>query len=162
MLKVLKALKGKKSHGFDGISSEVLKLGAEALAEPLAFIINYSILTGTYPTRWKISKVIPLHKKKDRKSVENYRPVALLCTSGMVLERMLGIQLERHFEDNNLLGNFQYGFRRNRSTILELITLFDTLLDAKQEKKEVLLLLYDLSAAFDCISHQTLLGKQVK
>ena len=121
-------------------------MGAEALAEPLAFIINYSIITGKYPTRWKISKVIPLHKKKDRKFKENYRPVALLSTSGMVFEKIMKMQLVKHFEDNNLLGNFQFGFRKNKSTISELITLFDTLLDAKQDKKEVILLLYDLSA----------------
>ena len=59
------ALKAKKSHGLDGITSEILKLGAVALCEPLAFIINYSILTGTYPTNWKVSKVIPLHKKNN-------------------------------------------------------------------------------------------------
>ena len=38
-------------------------------------------------------------------------------------------------------------------------TLFDTLLDAKENKKEILLLLYDLSAAFDCISHEMLIKK---
>ena len=60
---------------------------------------------------------------------------------------------------NNLLGRFQYGFRLNKSTISELTNLFDSLLDAKQEKKEVLLILYDLSAAFDCVSHKTLMEK---
>ena len=77
----------------------------------------------------------------------------------MILERVVGIQIEEFFERNNLLGKFQYGFRRNKSTISELINLFDTLMDAKQEKKEVMLVLYDLSAAFDCISHKTLMEK---
>ena len=127
VFKILKALKTKTSCGLDGITSEVLKLGAEALAEPLAFLINYSILTSKYPTRWKNSKVVPIHKKKDKTSLENYRPVALLCVSGMILERVVGLQLEKHFEQNNLFGKFQYGFRSNKSTISELITLFDTL-----------------------------------
>ena len=100
VLKILKKLKKKKSHGFDGITSEILKIGAEALAEPLAFIINFSISTNKFPTRWKKAKVIPLHKKKDKRSVENYRPVSLLSVSGMILERVIGIQLEQHFEEN--------------------------------------------------------------
>ena len=49
--------------------------------------------------------------------------------------------------------------KRLYCTYTELINLFDTLLDAKQDKKEVLLVLYDLSAAFDCVSHETLIEK---
>ena len=77
----------------------------------------------------------------------------------MVLERVVAIQIEHYFESNGLLGAFQFGFRKNKSTISELLTLFDTLLEAKNERKEILLLLYDLSAAFDCISHNTLIEK---
>ena len=66
---------------------------------------------------------------------------------------------EYFFERNELLGKFQFGFRRNKSTISELLTLFDTLLEAKEEKKEILILLYDLSAAFDTVSHHILLEK---
>ena len=36
---------------------------------------------------------------------------------------------------------------------------FDTLLEAKEMKKEILVLLYDLSAAFDTVSHEILLAK---
>ena len=63
VLKLLKKLKNKKSFGHDGISSEVLKLGAEAIAGPLTLIINTSITTGKFPTKWKHSKVMPIFKK---------------------------------------------------------------------------------------------------
>ena len=74
VLKILKSLKPKKSFGVDGLSSEVIKLGAEVLVVPLTYIINYSITNGKFPTDWKISKVIPLHKKLDKKILKNYRP----------------------------------------------------------------------------------------
>ena len=77
----------------------------------------------------------------------------------MVLERIVAIQIEQFFEENNLLGSFQFGFRRNKSTISKLLTVFDTLLEAKEMNKEILVLLYDLSAAFDTVSHETLLSK---
>ena len=48
--KILKELKKKTSTGFDGISSEILKMGTQALAEPLCCIINASILSGKFPT----------------------------------------------------------------------------------------------------------------
>ena len=55
------------------------------------------------------------------------------------------------------MGTFQ--FQRNRRTITELITLFDTILEAKETKKEILVILYDLSEAFDTVSHQILIEK---
>ena len=51
VLKILKSLKPKKSYGFDGITSEVLKLGADVLVVPLTYMINYSILTGWFPSK---------------------------------------------------------------------------------------------------------------
>ena len=44
----------------------------------LIIIINTSILTGEFPSKWKIAKVIPLHKKGDKKSLKNYRPIVNL------------------------------------------------------------------------------------
>ena len=41
----------------------------------------------------------------------------------------------------------------------ELLTLFDILLDAKQDKKEIILIMYDLSSAFDLADHKVLLAK---
>ena len=73
----------------------------------------------------------------------------------MILERVVAIQIEDYFVKNKLLGTFQFGFRRNRNTT----TLFDTILEAKEKKKEILVLLHDLSAAFDTVSHQKLLEK---
>ena len=71
MLKVIKQLKNKTSSGFDGISAEILKLGGDVLAIPLTHIINKSIVSGNFPTKWKESKVVPLHKKGDRKTLQN-------------------------------------------------------------------------------------------
>ena len=161
VLKILKSLKPKKSYGIDGITAEVLKLGADVLVVPLTYIINFSIVTGKHPTNWKISKVIPLHKKGDKRFLKNYRPVALLPVSGMILEKIVAIQIENFFEEKQLLGSFQFGFRVKKSTISELLTLFDTLLEAKNQKKEILVLLYDLSAAFDTVSHQILINKLI-
>ena len=91
----------------------------------MTYIINTSILEGKYPTKWKLPKVIPLHTKGDKKSLKNYTPVSLLPVAGMVLERIVTLQIEEYFENNNLLGEFQFGFRKNKSTISELLTLFE-------------------------------------
>ena len=77
----------------------------------------------------------------------------------MVLERCVGIQMEDHFEENKLLQDFQFGFRRNKSCISELLTLFNELLRFKEQGKEIALLLFDLSAAFDTVDQSILISK---
>ena len=144
VLKILQALKPKKSSGKDGITSEIMKIGSKFLVVPLTYMINFSILTGKFPTNWKIAKVVPLHKKGDKKLLKNYRPVSLLPVAGMVLEKVVALQIEEFFEKNGLLGSFQFGFRKNKSTVTELLTMFDKILEAKNRKKEVSVLLYDL------------------
>ena len=80
--KILRQFKPKKSCRIDSITSEILKIGSEVLVVPLTYIINYSIVTGKYPT--------------------NYRPVALLAVAGMILEKVVALQIEEYFEKNNL------------------------------------------------------------
>merc|ERR1711884_464458 len=77
----------------------------------------------------------------------------------MVLEKVIANQIEEFFESNNLLGSYQFGFRKKKSTVSELLQLFDSILEAKDNRREIILLMYDLSAAFDTVSHRTLLDK---
>ena len=77
----------------------------------------------------------PIFKKGDRQALKNYRPVSLLSVPGMVCERVIAIQAEEHFENNKILQEFQFGFRKFKSTISEMLTLFDSLLEAKEKGK---------------------------
>ena len=61
--KVIQSLHTKTSSGHDGISVKLLKYLAPALRQPLTFIINQSLLTGIFPEKLKIAKVLPLFKK---------------------------------------------------------------------------------------------------
>ena len=159
VLKILSDLKPKTSCGLDGITSKILKMAKEELAGPLTIIINKSICSGEFPQEWKTSKLTPVLKKGDATVQSNYRPVALLSTPSMILEKVVKDQVEKFFEDNNLLGQFQFGFRKNKSTISELLTLFETLQEAKEAGKHIGLILYDLSAAFDTVEPSVLVEK---
>ena len=73
---------------------------------------------------------LALLKKGDKEALKNYRPVSLLAVAGKILEKVVALQIEEFFEMNKLLGKFQFGFQKIKSTISELLTLFDTLLEA--------------------------------
>jgi hypothetical protein len=56
----------KSSHGYDGITTKMLKVSAPYISSPLNYICNKSIRSGTVPTRLKYSIVKPLFKKGER------------------------------------------------------------------------------------------------
>ena len=64
--KLLKKLKNSKSTSIDELDNFCVKVAADVIAEPLHHIITQSILQQKFPTLWKYSKVIPLHKKESK------------------------------------------------------------------------------------------------
>ena len=62
-------------------------------------------------------------------------------------------------ESNNLLSSTQHGFRTNLSTETALLNVTDAIYDNIEENLITLMILCDLSKAFDSIDHETLLKK---
>ena len=96
----ISSLKTKTSCGIDGISVKNFKFLSPALIEPLSLIINQSLVTGIFPTKLKIAKVLPLFKKEDPTLMDNYRPVSLLPSISKVFEKIVFNQLYKYFQDN--------------------------------------------------------------
>ena len=78
VLNVLKKLNVDKVVGPDGINNRVLKIGGDQLAEPLAYIFNKYMSSGTFPDKWKLANVTLIFKKGNHQLMSNYRPVSLL------------------------------------------------------------------------------------
>ena len=157
---IIKQLKSKKSSGPDGISAEMIKLAGPSIIQPLTYIINRSIEESTFPDEWKRAIVHPIFKNKGSDNeMKQYRPVSLLAVPGMILERAVGIQIEAYFEYRTLLKEYQFGFRKNRSTITAVATMNAIIMEGIRKNKKVAALFYDLSAAFDTINQDTLCKK---
>ncbi|XP_075167691.1 uncharacterized protein LOC142239811 [Haematobia irritans] len=73
VLKGLKSLKSNYSPGPDGVPSAVLRHCACALYIPLTDLFNYSLASGHFPSVWKESFIVPLHKNGSIFDVRNYR-----------------------------------------------------------------------------------------
>ena len=81
--------------------------------------------TGIFPNAFKKSKITPLFKKGDSSLVANYRPISLLPTMSKIFERMIHNQTYEYFNNNNLLAEQQYGFRKLHSTEYAAVKLLD-------------------------------------
>jgi hypothetical protein len=60
------------------------------------------------------SVIVPINKKGDKTDCNNYRGILLLSTSYKILSIILLSRLRPYIDE--IIGDHQCGFRRNRST----------------------------------------------
>ena len=159
IMKILTSLRTKDSSGFDGISTKLLKFLAPSLISPLTLIINQSLVTGIFPTKLKIAKVAPLHKKGHSYLMTNYRPVSLLSAISKLFEKVVYNQLYTHFQTYKLFYFSQYGFRKRHSTEFAALELIDKVLQNIDDKNATFAIYMDLLKAFDTLNHRILINK---
>jgi hypothetical protein len=157
--KVIQGLANKNSSGIDNISTNMLRKIAPIIIVPLTLIINQSLCTGIFPHRLKIAKVIPLFKKGNPHTFDNYRPISLLSSLSKTFEKVVFNQVYDYFTKNNLFYDSQYGFRKLHSTEFACIEMLDRIVTQLDEGKLPITIYLDLSKAFDTINHGILLQK---
>ncbi|MEL7079446.1 MAG: reverse transcriptase family protein [Cyanobacteria bacterium J06582_2] len=144
----------------DPVPSTLLQSVAPELLPFLAHLINASLASGCFPSAFKTARVTPLLKKPslDPSDVKNYRPVSLLSFLSKTLERAIFNQLCSYLHQNNLLDPYQSGFKAGHSTETALLAVTESLHAARVNSLSSVLILLDLSAAFDTVDHQILLS----
>ena len=100
--KLLGSLKNKTSTSMDQLDNYAVKLAADHIAGPLHHVITLSLMQKQFPTSWKLTKIVPLHKKLSPLKMENYRPVAILSPLSKVLEKVMYEHIYDYFDRNKL------------------------------------------------------------
>ena len=147
-----------KSCSLDPVPTWLVKL-CPALIPILCDIVNDSLSTAHVPTILKQAHVIPVLKKSnlDSNDFKNYRPISNLAFSSKLIERAVSDQLEKHCQTNNINMYFQSAYKKRHSTETALTRVQNDLLRAVDSQGGAILVLLDLSAAFDTIDHNLLL-----
>ena len=162
-LEVLPMITNMKSSTsvLDPIPSSIIKLCLPAISPLIVTIINSSLTSGFVPQTLKLAAVTPILKKPalDPDTISNFRPISNLPFLSKILERVVAAQIKTHLRSHELYKPFQSGFRPQHSTKTALLKITnDHLLSADSGHLNILILL-DLTAAFDTINHSILLSR---
>ena len=159
VLKVLQNLDGNTSMGPDNLHPILLKCCATQLAYPLHLIFTRSLSEGRIPSDWKSTMVIPIFKKGSRYDPLNYRPISITSVCGKVFERIVCEHLTEYLESNSILTPNQFGFRSSRSTMDQLLLVYDFVSSQVDKGRVVDVILFDFKKAFDVVVHSILISK---
>ena len=119
ILDIVNSLENKSTGPFS-IPLKLLSLIPDLIIIPLAYIINFSLSTGEFPDLLKLVKIIPIHRGGSTQDVNNFRPISLLSIFDKMIEKFMHKQLYAFLEEQNILFQNQFGFRKNNSTIYAL------------------------------------------
>ena len=109
--KIIQKLDPNKVHGHDMISIRMLKICGNSIYKPLQLICRSCIENRKFQTEWKKANVVPVHKKGNKQTLENYRPVSLLPICSKIFEHLIYNSLFEFFIANELISSNQSGFK---------------------------------------------------
>ena len=155
--KNLRNLRSIKSPGPDGIPSIILKYCSDTLAIPLTLLFNYSLKYSHFPTFWKKSYIVPLHKSGSLTNVSNYRGIAKLSAIPKLFEKLITDVISHKVQP--ILSPYQHGFRSGLSTITNLIQFSSTVIKGFIQRNQTDTIYTDFSKAFDRVNHELLIYK---
>lgn len=142
-------LKNNRAPGEDGIVAEVLKTGGKVLQENLFSLILEVWQQEQMPSQWQVAVICPIHKKGDKSKCSNYRGISLLSVCYKVFAKILQKRLTPIAE--NLIGEYQCGFRKNRSTTDQIFTIRQILEKCYEFNVDVHQLYIDFKKAYDSV-----------
>ena len=150
-----------KSCDLDPIPATVLRECLSNLLPIITKIVNMSLTEAVVPSRLKNALLHPLLKKASLPYHEfsSFRPVSKLSFISKCVEKVAAVQKCMHVDDNILSELYQSAYKKHHSTEMAFIKVQDDILRAIDNNCCVILLLLDLSAAFDTVDHCILLDR---
>ena len=157
-LRVILKKMGIKTSCQDPLPGSLCKDIIEDLLPYLCDLVNKSLSTGSMEGI-KDSVIIPLLKKSglDPEVLKNYRPVTNEVFISKLNEKVVSIRLSEHMALYNLNSKYQHGYKVYHGTETMQLRVVNDVLIGFDSNTATILLLIDLSAAFDTVDIEKLL-----
>ena len=124
-------------------------------------VFNLLLESGHFPSSLKTAVLSPLLKKAnlDHEVLANYRPFSNLKVISNIIEKVVAVRLPKYLEANQLNEPLQSAYKTFHSCETALVRVYDDILAAIDKRHCVMLLLLDLSSAFDTVDLDILLKR---
>ena len=116
-------------------------------------------MSGRVPDSLKIAKVCPIFKSGNNADFTNYRPISVLPSFSIILEKLVNSRLLNYLSQHSILSDNQYGFRNNHDTSMAVLETIDKITNARDSNAFSIGIFIDLSKAFDTLINNILFDK---
>jgi conjugal transfer/entry exclusion protein len=99
------------------------------------------------------------HRRLDAADPSRYRPISNLNTISKVLVRLVPIRITSHIDCLGAVDCYKSAYQCGNSTETALLRVTNDVLEDFDAGQPTVLVALDLSAAFDCIDHSTLIDR---
>ncbi|KAE9537576.1 hypothetical protein AGLY_006599 [Aphis glycines] len=151
---LIKRLKNNKAPGENSIVAKLLKKGGTMLVSKITEVIKIVWKTETIPEEWKTAIICPIFKKGNPTRTENYKGISLLDTCYKILTTLILERLNPYVEE--IVGNYQCGFRREISTTDQVFALRQIMSKYYEFGKDLHLVFVDYKQAYDSVDRKEL------
>jgi hypothetical protein len=160
VIEMVKSLPDKQCSS-DPVPTWLLKANVDVLAPFLCRLFSESLEKGLVPSVLKSAYITPILKKADLDPTDpkSYRPISNLSVVSKMLERLVSKQLVDYLKKNGLLPDLQSAYKAHNSTETAVLKVLSDILLALDSGDVGVLMMLDLSAAFDSVDHATLLSR---
>ena len=148
-----------KSSSLDLIPTSTLKRFFHLFAPIISKLTNLSFSQAIFSVSFKTAQVLLLLKKGnlDPTISSNYRPISNLNNISKIIERLVHSKITSHVSSSPNFNPFQSAYRKHHSTETTLLRITDSLRIICATGHAAVLVLLDLSAAFDTLDHNILI-----
>lgn len=161
VVKALEKLNPRKSNVPGALPARFLKYASVIISPFLCHILNYSYETNTIPCEWKKGFITPVPKEINNITIDTLRPITQTNLFAKIMEGFMFQRLYDQVISN--LSKSQFGAIRKSSTTHYLVSLFEFIFKALDSPNTyVILVLLDLSKAFDLVDHGVLIERLIE
>ncbi len=150
-----------KTCDLDPLPTWILKQNISVVSPVVTRIVNASMVDGIFPDAFKEAIVTPILKKQnlDVNVLKNFRPISNIQFLAKVTESVVASRLKDHLSHNGLHEDYQSAYRTGHSTETALLKVKSDILRELDNNRVVLMVMLDLTAAFDTINHNILINR---
>ena len=156
LTEVTKAIQNSNSYsspGMSNIGAEIYKHGPTQTPQVLLQLFKTIWKLEQIPLTWKKAKMIMFQKKEKVSNALDFRPITLLDTEYKLYTSILNHKLNQQLEENDVISDLQFGFRKNRTTNMAHRLFHNIIEHSKIHNKNLFIIYIDFQKAFDSVEH---------